>query len=413
MKKVIIIGAGAQGNVVAGVLSETDDIGTIVLADIDIDRANEVATALGSPKIHTARVDASDLDAMTALISEGGYDVVVNVMITDFNRNIIEAALAAKANYVDMASNELLESSREHTPQDRFLVEQLDYAREFEAAGLKAFILVGGDSGLVNVMAREAADELDEVAYIGIKDYGIVECSKLVGLWSLPIYLVDCADDPIWWEDGEYKTGEAFSGEEDYYFHPPLDVKGKVYYHQHEEPITIPQFIGKPVGYCDFKMGEPGSETWQFIIQELGLMSPDPIDVNGIEVAPMDVFLKLLPKTLAPKKCMEMVKNGELFSRLQLAVDVKGKKNGKEYHHKLWSESPNIVEACDRIAGTNDVSYITSLPISIATLMILRGQLKKDGVFPPETLDREEREVFFKGLKEWGITVHKQVNEVV
>jgi len=261
-------------------------------------------------------------------------------------------------------------------------------------------------------MAKEAADELDEVDYIGIKDYGIVECAEPVGLWSLPIYLEDCADDPIWWEDGEYKYGEAFSGEEEYYFHPPLDVKGKVYYHLHEEPVTIPKFIGKPVKYCDFKMGEPGSEMWEFMIEGLGLMDEDPIDVKGMQVVPKDVFFALLPKTLTPKKCIEMVEKKEIFSRLQLAVDVKGKRDGKDYHYKLWTVSPNIVEACGRIKGTNDVSYITSLPISIATLMILRGQIKKNGVFPGETLDKEEREIFFKGVKEWGITVHKQINEI-
>ena len=149
------------------------------------------------------------------------------------------------------------------------------------------------------------------------------------------------------------------------------------------------------------------------MIEGLGLMGEDPIDVNGVAVAPRDVFFKLLPKTLTPKKCMEMVAKKEIFSRLQLAVDVKGTRDGKHYHYKLWSESPNIVEACGRIHGTNDVSYITSVPISIATLMVLRGQLKKNGVFPPETLDREEREIFFKGIKEWDIEVHKQVNEVV
>jgi len=413
VKKVIIIGAGAQGNVVAGVLSEADDVDEIMLADLDIERANEVAAALGSSKISTVQLDASDLDAMTALMREGAYDVVVNVMITSLNRYIIEAALAAGCNYLDMASDELLVSSRDDTPQDRFIVDQLDYAAGFEATGLKALILIGGDSGLVNVMAREAADELDEVDYIGIKDYGILECSEPVGLWSVPIYVGDCAIPPIWWEDGDYKTGEVFSGKEEYYFHPPLDVKGSVYYHLHEEPVTIPQFIGKPVGYCDFKMGEPGSETWEFMIKGLGLADRDPIDVNGVEIVPRDLLNKLLPKTLTPKKCIEMVKNGEIFSRLQLAVDVKGKKDGKNLHYKLWSESPNIVEACNRIAGSNDVSFVTSVPMSVATLMMLRGQLKKDGVYPAETLDKEEREIFFEGIKEWGIKVHRQVNEVI
>lgn len=413
MKKVIIIGAGAQGNVVTGVLAEADDVGTILLADLDIDRAKEVAEILGSSKIETAKLDASDLDAMTALIKKGGYDVVVNVMVPTFNRNILEASLAAKANYVDMASNELLKSTREETIQDEFLVEQLDYAKDFEAAGLKAFILIGGDSGIVNVMAKEAADELDEIDYIGIKDYGIAECDELVGLWSLPIYLEDCADPGIYWEDGEYKEAPVFSGEEEYYFNEPLNVRGKVYYHLHEEPVTIPKFIGKPVKYCDFKMGEPGSEVWKFMIDGLGLMDEEPIDINGVQVVPRDVFFKKLPKTLTPKKCMEMVKNKKIMSRLQLAVDVKGKKDGKKLHYKLWTENPNIVEACGRIKGANDVSYITSLPISIATLMILRGQIKQTGVFPAETLDKEEREIFFKEAKEWGIKVHKQVNEEI
>ena len=46
-----------------------------------------------------------------------------------------------------MASNEMLESSTEETVQEEFLVEQLEYTREFEEAGLKALILAGGDSG--------------------------------------------------------------------------------------------------------------------------------------------------------------------------------------------------------------------------------------------------------------------------
>ncbi len=412
MKKVIVIGAGAQGNVVAGVLSAQDDIDTVMLADIDIDRANEIAEVLGSPKIKTVKVDASNLDALTAVVKKGGYDAVVNVMITDFNRNIIEAALAAKVNYLDMASHELLECSRKTTPQDPFLVEQLDYAKDFEDAGLKAFILIGSDSGTVNVMAKEAADELDEVDYIGIKDYGFVECDEPVAHWSFQTYLGDCADEPIWWEDGEYKIGKPFSGAEEYYFQPPMDRKGKIYYHLHEEPITIPKFIGKPVKYCDFKMGEPGSEMWEFMIEGLGLMDEDPIDVKGVQVVPKDVFLELLPKSMTPKKCMELVESKKLFSRMQLEVEVKGKRGGKNYHYKLWTDNPSVIEACSRIKGANDLSYMASLPVSIATLMMMRGQLKKNGVFPAETLDKEERKIFFAGLEEWGIKVNKRVKEV-
>ena len=86
-----------------------------------------------------------------------------------------------------------------------------------------------------------------------------------------------------------------------------------------------------------------------------------------------------------------------------IAVDVKGKKNGKALHYKMWTDSPDIARACSIIPGTNDVSWLTSVPASILSLMILRGQIKRTGVFPCEVLNKEEREIFFKGIKEWEI----------
>ncbi len=41
--------------------------------------------------------------------------------------------------------------------------------------------------------------------------------------------------------------------------------------------------------------------------------------------------------------------------------------------------------------------------------MILRGQIKRTGVFPCEVLNEEERKIFFEGIKEWDVIVHKQV----
>jgi saccharopine dehydrogenase-like NADP-dependent oxidoreductase len=409
MKKVMIIGAGAQGNVISGVLSQANDVGTILLGDVDLERANEVAQHVGSDKIKVERIDASNVKEMETQIKQGPYELVVNATLPVFDRPILEACVNAKANYLDMASNEMLQSSTAETVQEEFLVEQFEFAKDFEEAGLKALILAGGDSGLVNIMAREAVDELDEIDYIGIKDYGIVDCDEPVGLWSLTTYLEDCADEGVYWEDGQYKRAPVFSGEEEYYFPPPLDHRGKVYYHTHEEPVTIPKFIGKPVKYCDFKLGDPSSEIWRFMIEGLGLMDTEPIEVKGVSVSPRDVLFKKLPPTLSPKKCVDMVKNNKIMSRLQLAVDVKGSKGDDYLHYKMWTDSPNIVQACEKIPGTNDVSWITSVPASILSLMLLRDQIKHVGVFPCEVLDREEREIFFSGIKAWGIKIHTQV----
>jgi saccharopine dehydrogenase (NAD+, L-lysine-forming) len=409
MKKVIIVGAGAQGNVISGILAKAPEVGKIMLVDLDIERASEVAQYIHSDKIEVEKVDASSKDQLVALFKKGGYDLVVNATLMTFNRQIIEAALEAGSHYIDMASNEFLPEK----DGKQYLVEQLEYAEEFEKKGLMANILAGGDSGLVNVMAKDAVDELDEVDYIGIKDFGVVTCDEPVAMWSFQTYLEDCADEAIYWEDGQYKWAQPFSGEEEYYFPAPLNLTGKVFYHNHEEPLTIPGFIGKPVKYVDFKMGDPDSATWEFLLKGLNLMDDETIDIKGSKVSVKDVFCNQLPKTLTPKKCIDLVKNKKIQSQAVLAVDVKGTKAGKKLHYKMWTDSPNIEKACSLIPGTNDVSWITSVPASILSLMILRGQIKRTGVFPCEVFNKEERKIFFQGIKEWDVIIHKQITSEI
>jgi len=405
MKKVMIVGAGAQGNVIAGILAKAEDVSRIMLVDLDVERAAEVAEYLKSDKIQVDKADASNKAQLVELFKKDDYDLVVNATLMTFNRQIIEASLETGSHYIDMASDEFLPEK----DGKQYLTEQLEYAEEFEKKGLMANILAGGDSGLVNVMAKEAVDELDEVDYIGIKDYGVVTCDEPVAMWSFQTYLEDCADKAIYWEDGQYKWAEPFTGEEEYYFPAPLNLTGKVFYHNHEEPLTIPQFIGKPVKYVDFKMGDPDSATWEFLLEGLKLMNEDVVDVKGSKVSVKDVFCKQLPKTLTPKKCIDLVKEKRVQSQAVLAVDVKGTKAGKKLHYKMWTDSPDIEKACSMIPGTSDVSWITSVPASILSLMILRGQIKRTGVFPCEVLNKEERKIFFEGIKEWEVTIHKQI----
>lgn len=409
MKQVLIIGAGAQGHVIAGILAGAEDVAGVHLVDLDLDRAEEAVRVLESDKLEAGHLDASDPVSVAAVLADRRFDLVVNATLTRLVRPILEACTEATCDYLDMASNELLEPSTEETVQDPFIVEQFEYDAAFRESGRRALINAGGDAGLVNIMARDAADELDEIDYIGIKDYGIVDADEPVALWSLETYLEDCFEAAIYWEDGRYKYAPPFSGAEDYYFPPPLDRTGTVYYHCHEEPLTIPRFIGKPVKYCDFKLGDPASESWQFVIEGLGLMDEEPVEAGGVMVRPRDLLFARIPKTLSPEQCIRMVGEGRIMSRLQLAVDVEGTREGRRRHYKMWTDSPSIVEACERIPGANDVSWITSVPASILCLMLLRGQIEHIGVFPCEVLGREEREVFFAGIRDWGVKVHRQV----
>jgi saccharopine dehydrogenase-like NADP-dependent oxidoreductase len=403
MKRVLIIGAGAQGNVIANVLDRAEDVGGIVLADLDRARAEEVAGFAGSEKIEPAELDAADAAQIGALMKRGDFSLVVNATLPAFNKNILRAACEAGLDYLDMASNEFF-------PREGILLDQLELEEQWNRAGLRAIINGGGDAGLVNVMAREAAEELDTIDYIGIKDYGVVECDQPVALWSMRTFLEDCYDRPVIWRRGKHEFVDPFSGEEEYYFPPPLDLWGKVFYHIHEEPMTIPLYIGKPVALCDFKIGDPTIEMWKYMLVDLDLLSPRKERFGGCSVSPREVFFSKIPATPSIKTMMALVEQKRIKSQLVLAVDVIGSRGERKLHYKLWTDSPNVEKACSVIPGASDVSWLTSVPASIFALMILRRQVKRKGMLPPEVFDTEERAIFFRGIGEWQIKINKQVS---
>jgi len=163
MKKILIVGAGAQGNVVGWVLSKAPEVGRITLADLDARRAEETARSIGGDKIRTERVDVTNVEETAGLIRRGGYDLVVNVAPPQFIPHVMKATLDADRDYLDLSSVSLYET-------DGLPFEQMQFADRWKASGRTALINGGSAPGLTNIMAREGADLLDEVDRIEIKE---------------------------------------------------------------------------------------------------------------------------------------------------------------------------------------------------------------------------------------------------
>jgi saccharopine dehydrogenase (NAD+, L-lysine-forming) len=401
--KVLVVGAGAQGNVVAGVLSRADDIGALVLADLDPDRARETAANIGSDKVRVDRVDAGDLDRTTAFLRAGRFDLVVNTALPEFIPEVMLAALRAGTNYLDLSSALFYE--RRGKP-----IEQLEHEEEWKASGRTALVNAGSAPGLTNVMARDAADDLDRIEAIRIRDYSVMTSDRFVALWSLPVFLLDCATEPLIWEDGRPKRVPIFTGEEMYDFPPPIGRRGKVYLHAHEEPVTIPLFVGKPVRHCDYKIGEPDIDAWRLLVQGLGLLDDTPIEVQGVRLSSREVFLKRLPRTIAPQRLLDLVGSGRLNSQSMVVCEVAGTRDGRAARIMLWSESPDLRTASTIVRGTSDVSLVTSVPAATFSLMLLRGQIRRTGVVLPEMLGPDERSIFYGGIGRFGIRVRKRID---
>lgn len=95
------MGAGGQGGPAASIMARDDDIQEITIGDININAADKIKDYIGSPKIKTQMIDASDIDSVASAAKD--VDVLIDLVTPKFYYNILQAALKAKVNYVNSA----------------------------------------------------------------------------------------------------------------------------------------------------------------------------------------------------------------------------------------------------------------------------------------------------------------------
>ena len=125
----------------------------MALADIDRAAASRAAAASRSDKAHAMSLDASKPEDLGRAMQ--GCDLVVNAALPRFNQGLKAACLAQGLDYMDLAT----ESS------DPFVDSDLWTAR-----GRTALLGMGEDPGMSDVFARHAADGMDRVDSIRIRD---------------------------------------------------------------------------------------------------------------------------------------------------------------------------------------------------------------------------------------------------
>jgi saccharopine dehydrogenase (NAD+, L-lysine-forming) len=328
----------------------------------------------------------------------------------------MEVALESGAHYVDTSFGE--PTALDILSTDNILSQimqnrPLSFDKEFKDAGLTALLGCGGTPGTTNVMARLVCDKLDTVAAIrvrrGVKP--LRKPSEVVSPW-MPTWspfraLWGCAVEPIVFENGEYKKYPIYSSPEEYQFPEPL---GQVLltYHQHQEQVTLPHFIGKGMKYCDFKYPV---DILAGAFVKMGFASPDPIDLAGTKVVPRDVLLKLVkPPANTFFNESEAAAQKPLEKAELLLVEVKGTKSGENVTYRVDTPS-NFYRTAEqrlnvfRAFGTMTISV--ALPAIVGAKMCLKGTTGK-GVTCPECLDPA---AFFKTVADLGAPV--SLHEVV
>ena len=100
--RILQLGVGSVGEVVARTVAREPEVSTVVLADIDEGRLAEVSPKLPPDKVETRQIDVHDATALREALAD--VDLVVNGLVPEVNLDVMHACLASGTHYLDMAA---------------------------------------------------------------------------------------------------------------------------------------------------------------------------------------------------------------------------------------------------------------------------------------------------------------------
>ena len=406
MSKLLIIGAGGVGRVVAhkcAQLSETFD--EILLASRTQSRCDDIAKEIKEMKgvtLKTASLDADEPKNTIALIRDFKPDLVLNVALPYQDLVIMDACLETGVPYMDTANYE---------PRDEAKFEyhwQWDYRERFEKAGIMALLGSGFDPGVTNVFCAYAQKKLfDEIHTIDILDCNAGDHGhKFATNFNPEINIREITQPGRYWEregedgqgesagpagDGHWKQIEPMSMRWDYDF-PEVGVKS-AYLLYHEEIESLCRNI-PGVKQIRFWMtfGESYLQHLE-VLQNVGLTGIEPIEFNGQKIVPIQFLQKLLPDPAS------LAKN--YTGKTCIGCLIEGTKDGKPRKVFIYNVSDHA--ECYKEVRSQAISYTTGVPASVGAAMMVSKKWNRPGVHNIEEMDPEP---FLELLAKHGLPWH-------
>lgn len=298
--RVLLIGVGTVGEAIARLSAGRPWLERLVLADVDLARAQRIQAAVGDARSHpVARIDASDADAVAELARAHDVDLVMNALDPRFLMPVFRGALAADVDYMDMAV-----SLSEPHPTDPYRLpgvklgdRQFELAGEWESRGRLALLGAGMDPGLSEVFAAYARKHLfDAIDAINVRDGGDlrIEGYRFAPVFSIWTTIEECLNPPIVWQrDRGFHTMEPFSEPERFVFPEGIGPVECVHV-EHEEVTLLPRWIDARRVTFKYALGDEFIDVLR-TLQAIGLDRTDPIQVGDVQVRPRDVVATLVP----------------------------------------------------------------------------------------------------------------------
>lgn len=295
--KILLVGAGGVGNSLAKLLATRNFYDEVVVADYDTARAQSVVDWIGEhfpanhARFRAEHIDASRALTVTEVAQKHGSTMVMNAVEPSFVESIFDGALAAGADYMDMAMS--LSKPHPSVPYSKTGIMLGDYqfekAAEWEKAGRLALVGMGVEPGISDVFARYASDHLfSEIDEIGVRDGANLVVTDEEGneifapSFSIWTTIEECLNPPLIFEkERGWFTTEAFSEPEVFTFPAGIGPVECVNV-EHEEVALVPRYIDAKRVTFKYGLGE----EFIGVLKTLNLLGLDSTQAVQVRTAP-------------------------------------------------------------------------------------------------------------------------------
>ena len=376
MGKVLIIGAGGVGSVVAHKCAQVPGVfEDIVLASRTLAKCETIANSVRARTgrtISTAQVNADNVPELVALIRAHKPDLVMNIALPYQDLHIMDACLEAGVDYLDTANYEPLDTAKFEYKW------QWAYQERFRSAGRMALLGSGFDPGVTNVFCAYAQKHLlDEIHVLDIIDCNAGDHGQPFATNFNPeINIREVTARGRYWERGEWVETDPLSWSMNYTFPDGIGAK-KCFLMYHEE---LESLVRNLKGLRRARFWMTFSDNYLNHLKTLGnvgMLGIEPVDYKGQSIVPIQFLARMLPDpaSLGPltrgKTC--------------IGCRVQGLKDGQEKTFFVYNIC--VHEDCYAEVGSQAISYTTGVPAMIGGMMMLQKHWMQPGVWNMEQLN--------------------------
>jgi lysine 6-dehydrogenase len=373
--RLLVLGGGLMGRAAAYDMARQDDVDAVLVADIDRECLEETEKLVDSEKLELLEMNVNELSDVSKTMRR--VDAALGAVSYTYNLELANAAIDAGIHYCDLGGNNSVVDA------------ELALDGKAKEQGVTVIPDTGLAPGMVSLLAMHGVGTMDETRDVHIRVGGLpVEPRPPLNYMIVFSVqgLINEYVEPCLAIRGGRAIGdiEPLTEVEEISFEPPFDRLEA--FHTSGGASTLPRTLLGRVRNLDYKtIRYPGHAAKMHTMYRLGLMSRDPIDIDGVTVQPRRVLERLLSLNL-PRSGRDVI---------LLRVTVDGARDGRETRATY-----EMVDYGEPDRGITAMMRDTAFPSSIICQMMAGGETEP-GAMPQELAVDGDR--FIEELRKRGL----------